>query len=156
MFFEKGKTYHRAILEQENTFSYPYFKKNDFMPYYPTFPIEEDISLDVGVYMEDISQVGNVASIYIQIEEGPEAPVEYTKYIEDITEVTVTKQTDGGVEEAYTPRADGVVEGVMSSSPSMLLSANTNDAVINCTYNVDTNKAIERLTDAIISLGGNV
>jgi len=30
------------------------------------------------------------------------------------------------------------------------------DAVINMTYNKDVNKVIERLTNAIISLGGNV
>ena len=51
---------------------------------------------------------------------------------------------------------DGNVTGLMSLAPSMTLITDNESAVIECTYNRDTNKVIEELTNAIISLGGNI
>lgn len=43
----------------------------------------------------------------------------------------------------YTPNADGNVEGITSLYPVTTLLTETENAVIECTYNVDTQKAIE-------------
>ncbi len=56
----------------------------------------------------------------------------------------------------HTPSADGNVEGVTSVYPSTTLLPDTEGVVIACEYNRDINKAYEELTNAIISLGGNV
>lgn len=56
----------------------------------------------------------------------------------------------------YTPNADGTVEGVTSLYPTTTLSTDTDGVIINCEYNRDINKAFAELTQAIISLGGNV
>ena len=56
----------------------------------------------------------------------------------------------------YTPNADGTVEGVKSIYPNMTLMADTSGVLVECEYNKDTNKVIENLVNAIISLGGNV
>ena len=76
----------------------------------------------------------------IQIELGAEA----TSYEAPIAPVT------------YKPNTDGSVGGVVSIYPHMTLMTNQSDAVVTCEYNRDTNKVIEKLTNAIISLGGNV
>jgi len=55
------------------------------VPFTPT----EDVTVDVAVYMSDISAVGKTASIYIQIEEA-ESATPYEPYI-DPTTVTVTR-----------------------------------------------------------------
>ena len=55
----------------------------------------------------------------------------------------------------YTPNADGTVEGVTSVYPATTLMAG-NDICVLAEYNKDTNKVIENLVSAIISLGGNV
>ena len=56
----------------------------------------------------------------------------------------------------YTPNTDGTVEGVTSLSPVTTLMTDTAGAIIEAEYNKDTNKVIESLVNAIISLGGNV
>ena len=86
----------------------------------------------------------------IQIEEGNTA-TDYEPYI-DPTTVTVTEETTGAT---YTPNADGICE-IVSVSPNMTLSTDTDGVTINCEYNKDTNKVVESLVNAIISLGGNV
>ncbi|MBE7034820.1 MAG: hypothetical protein E7402_01675 [Ruminococcaceae bacterium] len=55
-----------------------------------------------------------------------------------------------------TYEAPGKVVEIESLAPNMTLMTDVEDAVINMTYNKDVNKVIERLTNAIISLGGNV
>lgn len=56
----------------------------------------------------------------------------------------------------YTPNADGTVEGIASLYPTTILSTGTDGVIIDCEYNRDINKAFAELTQAIISLGGNV
>lgn len=75
---------------------------------------------------------------------------EYTPYVAPTT-VTVTAD---GVN--YTPESDGTVNGIKSTA---LLSGITTDnvgATIECEYNKDANAVIEKLTNAIIALGGKV
>ncbi len=78
--------------------------------------------------------------LYPQLEEGStatswESPKEYKTYI---------------------PNQDGSVEGITSLSPNMTLMTDTEGVTIETEYNKDTNKVIEELTNAIISLGGNI
>ena len=75
-----------------------------------------------------------------QIELGENA-TEYEPYIEPAEAVA---------------DAEGNVSGLMSLAPSMTLITDNESAVIECAYNRDTNKVIEELTNAIISLGGNI
>ena len=76
----------------------------------------------------------------IQIELG-EAATAYEPYIEPQSAVS---------------DADGNVSGLVSLSPSMTLMSDTEGVTINCEYNRDATKVIEELTQAIISLGGNI
>lgn len=88
----------------------------------------------------DANKTFNNTVFYPQIEIG-EAITDYEPYIKPIQ---------------YTPNADGTVDGVVSISPSMTLQTDTDGVTVEAEYNKDTNKIIEKLTQAIISLGGNV
>ena len=55
----------------------------------------------------------------------------------------------------YTPDEDHTCD-VVSISPTMTLLTDTTGAVMDCEYNRDINKAFEQLTQAILSLGGNI
>ena len=57
---------------------------------------------------------------------------------------------------SYPISADGTVEDVKSIYPNTTLLTDTQGVLIECEYNKDINKVIENLTNAIISLGGNV
>lgn len=57
--------------------------------------------------------------------------------------------------QTYTADENGNVNGITSLYPTTTLIAD-NGAVISAEYNKDTNKVIESLVNAIISLGGNV
>jgi len=91
-------------------------------------------------------------TIYPKINKGTTA-AEYTPYIEDLTGVKLTVSESG---EVYTSNLDGTVDGVQSISPNMTLVTDAEGVAIDCKYNKDANKVIETLTNAIISLGGNV
>ncbi len=78
-------------------------------------------------------------TIYPQAEVGSSA-TEYERY----NGQTVTVNTDG------------TVDGLMSASPNMTIFTDNAGINIECEYNKDTNKVIENLVNAIISLGGNV
>jgi hypothetical protein len=63
--------------------------------------------------------------------------------------------------EAYTetthiPTADGTVSGMTSLSPNMTILTDTVGATVDCEYNRDTNKVIDKLINAITALGGKV
>lgn len=89
-----------------------------------------------------------------QLEFGATA-TEYTPYVSDLTSVTVT---ENGTE--YNPSADGKLSGIKSVYPTTELSSNNPGTVISVDYNKDINKAFseleEKLTNAILSTGGNV
>lgn len=56
----------------------------------------------------------------------------------------------------YAINSDETVDGANSVSPDMIIYADKAGTIIDCKYNKDANKVIEKLTNAIISLGGNV
>ena len=56
----------------------------------------------------------------------------------------------------YNPSSDGTISGLTSVSPCMTILTDTEGAIVECEYNRDTNKVIEKLTNAIIALGGTV
>ena len=55
----------------------------------------------------------------------------------------------------YTADENGVVKGIVGNGEVMTLFADSG-TTITAEYNKDTNKVIESLVQAIISLGGNV
>ncbi len=86
----------------------------------------------------------------IQIEKGSTA-TEFEPFVDPAT-VTVTEETTGAT---YTPNADGVFE-VSSVYPVMTLSTDTEGVTAECEYNIDINKIIIKIVNAIISLGGSL
>lgn len=56
----------------------------------------------------------------------------------------------------YIPTADGTVPGVTSLSPTMTILTDTDGVTVECEYNRDTNKVIDKLVNAITSLGVTV
>lgn len=58
--------------------------------------------------------------------------------------------------ETYTPNVDGTVEGVTPIFPTTTLITDTSGVVLDVEYNRDINKAFAELTNAILSLGGNI
>lgn len=78
----------------------------------------------------------------------------YSPYVE-INGATVEKQTESGGVETYTADKNGTVEGIGLSGEEITLSV-AEGGIITAEYNRDTNKVIESLVNAIISLGGNV
>ena len=87
-----------------------------------------------------------------------EASKDNAVYI-DLNSFMVEKNT---APTAFEPYKEGetitttIAEGaeLTSISPNMTITTDTAGAVIDCTYNKDINKAIEKLTQAIISIGG--
>lgn len=94
------------------------------------------------------------ASFYFQVDVG--APVDTIVY--PMLEIGTTATEFEPFREPTTAVADaeGNVSGLMSLAPSMTLITDNEGAVIECAYNRDTNKVIEELTNAIISLEGNI
>ncbi len=92
----------------------------------------------------------------IQIEEGLVA-TEYEPYIDPST-VTVTRYGADATDrlQNYVPNADGTVPGITSLSPNMTILTDTEGVIVECEYNRDTNKVIEKLTNAITALGGTI
>ena len=56
----------------------------------------------------------------------------------------------------HTPSSDGTVEGITSLSPVMTLLTDTEGVTIECEYNKDTGKVVEKLSNAVVALGGVV
>lgn len=90
----------------------------------------------------------------IQLEDGTRV-TRWTPYIKDLTNVQVKKYRNGVVSERYSVSADGSVYGVTSVHPYTTLSIDIG-AVMDCTYNRDSNKVYEAFCNAIIALGGNI
>lgn len=57
---------------------------------------------------------------------------------------------------AHVPAADGTIPDLTSLSPNMTILPDTEGVIVECEYIRDTNKVIEKLTNAIIALGGSV
>lgn len=94
-------------------------------------------------------------TIYPVLEKGTTATA-YTPYIEDVSAVTLTREGENTDATSYTVNTDSTVSGVTSLYPYTTLMTDTPGALIECEYNRDINKAFEEITQAIISMGGNV
>lgn len=70
---------------------------------------------------------------------------------EEVTNFEAFKEPD-----VYIPNQDGTVPGITSLSPCMTILTDTEGVIVECEYNRDTNKVIEKLTNAIIALGGTI
>ncbi len=49
----------------------------------------------------------------------------------------------------YIPTSDGVVDGVISLSPNMTILTDTEGVIVECEYNKDTNKVVQKFADAL-------
>lgn len=133
---EAGKTYTMSGTPNGSSDTYhlytTYKRENGGTTYYPdtskgkiTFTVGASnfvgIRLKVfkGVVMDNVT-------IYPQIEVGNTA-TEYEKYCGD----------------TYTPNTDGIVEGVVSISPTMNIYPNTTGVLVKAEYNADTKKYID-------------
>lgn len=103
-----------------------------------------------GLSAQSNQGTGDCVISNIQIEEGTSS-TEYSPYV-DISAVALKEETTGLM---YTPSEEGTIE-ITSSSSTMSFSTDTDGVIIECEYNKDTNKIIERLVNAIVSLGGSV
>lgn len=56
----------------------------------------------------------------------------------------------------HIPSSDGTVSGMTSLSPNMTILTDTEGVIVECEYNRDTNKVIDKLINAITALGGTV
>lgn len=132
-----------------------------------TFTLSDDIEY-MQVYFYGGKTIADpqkrTTAIYrnVQFEEGAVA-TSYMPYISDLSTVVVKKYEgvisgdDASDEpESYIPDKDGKTDGIMLDGKSVTLTTDTEGVNITCTYNQDTNKVIEKLTNAIISLGGNI
>lgn len=80
----------------------------------------------------------------------------YFKNIQIEHRDTATAYEEGIEPTTYSVNPDGTVEGITSLYPSTTLMTDTPGALIECEYNRDLNKAFEQITQAILSLGGNI
>lgn len=114
-----------------------------------TLSTTEYIALQVTNKNGDTVTLKDLQEINLQIEQGDVA-TEYEEY-PDLTSVTVTRygtnETDNLM--AYTPNADGTVDGVLSLSTDMTLLTDSEDVSIECTYNRDTQKVVSEINDNI-------
>ena len=78
-------------------------------------------------------------TVYIQIEYGSKATA-----------------FEKAVATTHIPATDGTVPGVTSISPNMTILTDTEGVIVECEYNRDTNKVIDKLIKAITALGGTV
>lgn len=63
---------------------------------------------------------------------------------------TVATEYEKGIPlESFTPASDGSVSGMMSTAPNMTILTDTEGVVVECEYNKDTNKVIQKLADAL-------
>lgn len=100
--------------------------------------------------------IDDIQNINLQIELGSTA-TDYTQCISDLTTVKVIKSdVINEVLTEYTSLADGTVENVISIYPITSLTTDTEGIIIDCEYNRDTNKIIDKILSEIITLGGNI
>lgn len=109
-----------------------------------SFEVTDDETYGLYLWQIEVPTAGQEYSIeytvsYTQLELNTTA-TEYEPYVEPTT---------------YTADENGNVNGIIGNGESMTLMADSG-VVISVEYNKDTNKVIESLVNAIISLGGNV
>ncbi len=92
-----------------------------------------DSSVDDGI--------ATISNIQIELHTQGATATDFEPYIEPQT---------------FPVNADGTVEGITSRYPSTTLTTDTVGAVIDVEYNRDLNKAFAEITQALISMGGNI
>ena len=112
-----------------------------------------DDAVGLYIYMRVDSGKTVNGTISPQIEIGDVA-TNYQKYISDLSQVTISRYGKAENEnfETYTSDANGIVEGVLSLSPTMTLKANTEGVNLSVIYNKD----IEKLDNESKILKGKV
>lgn len=110
-----------------------------------TFNTEEHNTILIAFYVNSSSSTTDISDdtiefTDIQLELGTET-TEYEPYVPAI-EASVSE--------------DGTVKGITSIYPTTVIVGDTADVTFKCEYNRDLNKVIDNLTQAILSLGGNV
>lgn len=106
-----------------------------------TFTLEKDATA-ISLYSSTLASAG----------EGDTATFKNIQL--ELSDTATAFEEYKGVE-AYTLTTDGNCD-VVSVSPAMTLSTDTEGMTIECEYNKDANKIIEKLINAVISLGGTV
>lgn len=91
-------------------------------------------------------------TLAVQLEAG-ETATAYEPWLDPATITLSVKDASGETVATYTPNSDGTVEGIKSISPTMTLSTDTANAIIECEYNRDSNKVLEELL-MLMSQGG--
>ena len=87
-------------------------------------------------------------SIYISIETGTVVKnLMFKPQLELNSTKTPYEMYQG---KSYTPSANGVVDGINSISPASVLLTNTKGVLIDCEYNRDLNKVIEKLEQNLL------
>lgn len=115
----------------------------------------EYTSIKVLLYVYTGSTLSNV-TIYPMMNKGTVA-LSYSKYVSEGTLVT-TKILGNNPPQDETTVSMKVAEvkEISSIAPNMTISTDNDGVIVEAQYNKDANKVIEKLTQAIISLGGNV
>ena len=90
----------------------------------------------------------------VMIEEGSTATM-YTEYV-DVNGTTIETYDGYGLIDEYRADTNGVFDNVKPYNGATNITTNDASVVLDVEYNRDINKAFEELTQAIISLGGNV
>ena len=110
---------------------------------YNYFKTDSEIEA-VRLFLESSVADGSSLNISgLQIELG--GATEYVPYV-DVSTVSVIVSPDGTDTSAteYTPDADGVVEGIKSLYPSMVITTDAEGAIIELEYNKDINKGVSQ------------
>lgn len=103
----------------------------EMLPNY-TFTLSEPTTIFFGINRPLTSGIKYDVTFNIQVEIGSNA-TEYVPYI-DPTYIAVTCN-----EVVYTPNEDGIVEGLLSSSPTMTFTTDTENTVVEVEYQRDIN-----------------
>jgi hypothetical protein len=109
--------------------------------YTKTFTSTDTIT-DIVLFVDGAATINTPIVMKVQFELGNTA-TEYTPYVDPST----TTISAGG--ETYTPNADGTVTGISSTVLADGISANTEGMIVECEYNKDTNKVVQKLADAL-------
>lgn len=104
-----------------------------------TFEITETAEVYIYLYISNGITI-NSAEVYFML--GLEG-AEYEPYIDPSTVNVIA----GGV--TYIPDSDGTVEGISSAVLADGISTNNANMIVECEYNKDTNKVIQKLADAL-------
>ena len=131
-----------------NTTGVGYLKPSE--PSINGYKVTKEI-VEVRVYIEDKSTIAdgaflNISGLQIALGEGV---TKYNPYV-DLSTISVIVSPDGTSDSAteYTPDADGVVEGVKSLYPSMVVTTDDAGASVEVEYNKDTNAAFKPIESA--------